>query len=548
MGVGKDKKRTVRGLNMSIPRKQKLTAKFCEHVSKVGKYLDFGGPVAGLIFVVGNGSQSRSWLLRFRYHGQRREMGLGSYPEVTLAAAREKGAQARGLLANGIDPIKHRKEQRAKQKLTDAKNLNFRAVGENLLAVKTAGDRPWWKAHRAEQVRYIFENRLKSLHNLPIDTAEAAEAITLRLYHDIVGPIWLSKPNMARNLKFVAFAVCDRAHALKVLPITVANPAGQPLEVQLGARQPAKGHLRAIPYDKVPVLYAKLEQLSQPVSGGFTVGEAARAIRKSKPFIWDRCLRKREVEVIQVPIAFKNPLSPLSYEHRIVPASLFDKFEKVFDIRAGVQPVAIHLVKFAILNGCRPSEAREMEWHEYDPIEQTWRLPWQRTKEGDEIRQDLVIPLAQPAVDIIELMQDQQRRMRMQTRYVFASYYTRFGGLGKIGEPVTRTTMSNYLRKALPPEEHDATMHGMRTAFRSWGEEQNNPDGTHRFDERDLERSIGHSAGFGTTEVARGYSRQARRTHALIAIFDGWAKYITGGTRPVEGAEVILFRQQATGG
>jgi integrase len=521
----------------------RLTTKFCNHICKAGKYFDGDG----LFLLVGTDGKAKSWLLRYRFHGRRPEMGLGSYPEVTLAGAREKGREARRLLADDIDPLEHRKQRREKQRLADAKNLNFRAVGENLYTMKTAGDRPWWGKYRREQFRTIFDNRLTSLHNLPIDTAEAAEAITLRLYQDIIGPLWLSKPSMARKLKWAASAICDRACALKVLPANIANPAGKPLEVLLSVRQPAKGRFRAIPYDKIPTLYAKLEQLSQSIDDGYTVAEAARAIGRSKPFIRDH-IQNGDLKVRQVPVAIKTPLNPLSHEQRIDPADLFDKFEKVLDIRAGVRPVGIHVVKFAILNGCRPSEAREMEWTEYDPIEQTWKLPWQRTKEGDEIRQDLVIPLAQPAIDIIGFMREQQQRMRMQTQYVFANYYTRFGGVGKTGEPACLPTMRIYLRKALPLEEIKATMHGMRTTFRSWGEEQSKPDGTHRFDEKDLERAIGHAAGFGATEVSRGYSRQARRTHALVAIFDGWAKFVTSGVLEADVIPFIPYRRQQQGG
>ena len=35
-------------------------------------------------------------------------MGLGAYPDVSLATAREKSAEQGALVAKGIDPIKHR--------------------------------------------------------------------------------------------------------------------------------------------------------------------------------------------------------------------------------------------------------------------------------------------------------------------------------------------------------------------------------------------------------------------------------------------------------
>ena len=41
--------------------------------------------------------------------GKRREMGLGAYPAIGLAAVREREAEARDIVAGGGDPIAERK-------------------------------------------------------------------------------------------------------------------------------------------------------------------------------------------------------------------------------------------------------------------------------------------------------------------------------------------------------------------------------------------------------------------------------------------------------
>lgn len=46
---------------------------------------------------------ARSWVLRVRVAGTQREMGLGSFPTVTLADAREKARQHRTTVAHGHD-------------------------------------------------------------------------------------------------------------------------------------------------------------------------------------------------------------------------------------------------------------------------------------------------------------------------------------------------------------------------------------------------------------------------------------------------------------
>ena len=49
-----------------------------------------------------------SWLYKFTLNGQAREMGLGKYPDITLAKARDLAARARTKRAEGIDPIAER--------------------------------------------------------------------------------------------------------------------------------------------------------------------------------------------------------------------------------------------------------------------------------------------------------------------------------------------------------------------------------------------------------------------------------------------------------
>ena len=55
----------------------------------------------------------KGWMLRYRMGDRQRDMGLGSYPEVSLAAARETARAARERLRAGVDPIAARAAERA---------------------------------------------------------------------------------------------------------------------------------------------------------------------------------------------------------------------------------------------------------------------------------------------------------------------------------------------------------------------------------------------------------------------------------------------------
>jgi hypothetical protein len=508
-----------------------LTAKFVANVTTPDRYAAGNG----VYLVVGRGREAKSWILRYRFHGRRREMGLGSYPEVGLAEARAAGAEAKRQITAGIDPVDQRKQEKRNQKLAQARNKTFLVAAEEFIAMKRVGPEPWWNERVERRHRCILMNRFKPLHPIPIPQLEAADLMP------IVGPPRRQQvPCMTKIERDFAYAIWDHASGGIPEMQSKANPAGKPLDFLLQDRLPPPKPLVAIPYQKIPALYAKLEELSRPTRSYYGLGEACRAVAKPRSTLlnaihhgWLRATKGENVMHNGIP-----------EEWRIEPADLFKYSPMIIDVIPGLAPVAVHVIKFCILNGCRPSEAREMPLSEYREGEELWVLPWSRMKEGREIRHDLVIPLSPPSVEIIKTVRAIHQRYQIKTDYVFGAYPTRFMGKSATGRPVNEATLLDKLREVLPPEEIKATMHGMRTAIRSWGDDQSYPDGHPRFAEKDLERAIGHIAGFGETEVSRLYSRQGARERPLAIFFKAWADYVTTGGKP---AEILPFRRTAGG-
>src|SRR5882672_6148903 len=56
---------------------------------------------------------SVSWLHRYAFKGKSRWSGLGSYPQLSLAAARAKLKDEQTKIRAGVDPVAERKQQRA---------------------------------------------------------------------------------------------------------------------------------------------------------------------------------------------------------------------------------------------------------------------------------------------------------------------------------------------------------------------------------------------------------------------------------------------------
>jgi Arm DNA-binding domain len=84
-------------------------------------------------------SGSKSWIFRYQASGRRHDHGLGPYPDITLAAARERAQQCRRMLVNGIDPVESRKAERQSAHLSAAKTMTFKQCADRYLAAHSVG-------------------------------------------------------------------------------------------------------------------------------------------------------------------------------------------------------------------------------------------------------------------------------------------------------------------------------------------------------------------------------------------------------------------------
>jgi hypothetical protein len=99
--------------------------------------LHFVGEVPGLALQV-LPTGARTWILRVTIGARRREMGLGGYPEVSLADARTLARQARQRIRDGIDPIEERRAARSALLASAANIMTFKTAAEALIASKEA--------------------------------------------------------------------------------------------------------------------------------------------------------------------------------------------------------------------------------------------------------------------------------------------------------------------------------------------------------------------------------------------------------------------------
>lgn len=95
------------------------------------------GGVAGLHLTV-KSEQARSWVLRARIGSLRRDIGLGGFPDVTLAMARETAREARANIRAGIDPVAERLSARSALLAQQAREMTFADAAAEVVKNKQA--------------------------------------------------------------------------------------------------------------------------------------------------------------------------------------------------------------------------------------------------------------------------------------------------------------------------------------------------------------------------------------------------------------------------
>lgn len=120
------------------------------------------GGVAGLYLQVADGG-GRSWLLRTMVGSERREIGLGPYPEVGLAAARQKAADYKELIRRGVDPVEQKRAARAELLAVEKRGLLFSKAVDLFEPVKVAelSDGKYRKRWRDSVDKYATEVALQ---------------------------------------------------------------------------------------------------------------------------------------------------------------------------------------------------------------------------------------------------------------------------------------------------------------------------------------------------------------------------------------------------
>jgi integrase len=166
--------------------------------------LHFVGGVAGLALQV-LPSGGRSWVLRATIGDRRREMGLGGYPDVTLAKARENAREARDMIRRGVDPIETAKAARSALRASAARVITFKEAAEAYMTSQEAG----WKSpkHRGQWAATLETYAYPHLGTLGVADVELPHVL------QVLEPIWTTKTETASRVRGRMEMILDWATA-----------------------------------------------------------------------------------------------------------------------------------------------------------------------------------------------------------------------------------------------------------------------------------------------------------------------------------------------
>lgn len=119
-------------------------------------------------------SGAKLWRMDYRFDTKRKTLALGTYPETSLAQAREKRDEARKLLAQHIDPSAQRKQDKAERR--DAQANTFEAITHDWMKVR---GKEWSESYAGKTKACMERHAFPVIGSKPIKSINAPELLSM---------------------------------------------------------------------------------------------------------------------------------------------------------------------------------------------------------------------------------------------------------------------------------------------------------------------------------------------------------------------------------
>ncbi len=219
----------------------KLSAAFIRTVNQPGRYGDGRGGhgLSLLVKPTSSGRLSKTFSQRIRINGHPCNIGLGSFPVISLAEAREKALENRRAVARGGDPRDR-----------SGGIPTFEQAVEKVIAIHE----PNWKdgARSAEIWRSTLRDyAMPRLGRKPVNKITTSDVLA------VLVPIWTEKRETAKRVR-------QRIGAIMKWAIAEGHREDNPAGEAIGAALPNKGalrkHQKALPHGEVGEALRKVKQ------------------------------------------------------------------------------------------------------------------------------------------------------------------------------------------------------------------------------------------------------------------------------------------------
>jgi integrase len=462
---------------------ERLTVKQVENYRKPGMYADG----KGLYLDIAAGGSKR-WIYRYwrtdKNHlrgGKNHDMQLGSFPDMSLAEAREECGRQRKLRAQGHDPIESRKEKKA---MLRAEALNAKTFYQ--CAVEYLNDQG---ARMKPVTKRSWEGALQNhvypkLGNLLLDD------ITKRHILEVVRPMWHTPRRIAAKggepTAYLGYKTLQRIESILDWWLahgdgTRGNPARWKDNISKILPHPhdikALEHRAAIPYGDLPAFFTRLQL------GAETTEPRAEYLKRNG--------------------------TPLE--------------------------VADLALQLTILTCLRAQEACGGKWDEIDwhyPLGPIWTIPASRMKGRNgrkKKKEPHKVPLSLHAVAVLKIAE----RYKVN-EFIFPSGASKKGHVPY--QTLLRRAKTHYAgtkwRGNTKLSSIPITTHGMRAAFSTWRAEKTN------FPEEVGEAALAHTIP-NTTKASYQRGDLLDRRFPLMC---AWGDFVTGAE---EKGKVVQLRTRA---
>ena len=216
-----------------------LSAAFIRTVTAHGAYSDGNGLTLRV------DKSGKRWVQRVTIDSKRHNIGLGAYPAVPLAKARELAVANAQVIREGRNPIAEKRQAREKSRRPD--KPTFADAASRVIELR----RPTWRnvKHAAQWSSTLETYTYPIIGKKPVDEVATADILS------VLTPIWVDKSETAARVRQRMETVFDWVVAQGWRQ---DNPASRSITKALPRVRRLKDNYKALPYTQVPAALTKI--------------------------------------------------------------------------------------------------------------------------------------------------------------------------------------------------------------------------------------------------------------------------------------------------